>query len=38
MRLITLREFTMLGFMNQLTDKPGWEHKAGVSSFVLPVG
>ena len=27
MRLITLREITMLAFMNQLTDKPGWDKK-----------
>ncbi|EDR10107.1 uncharacterized protein LACBIDRAFT_325714 [Laccaria bicolor S238N-H82] len=27
MRLITLCEMTMLAFMNQLTDKPGWDKK-----------
>ena len=27
MRLITLREITMLAFMNQLTDKPDWDKK-----------
>lgn len=33
MRLITLRELTMLGFMNQLTDKPGWEQKVRAASY-----
>lgn len=27
MRLTTLREFTMMRFMNQITDKPGWDSK-----------
>ena len=27
MRLITLRELTMMRLMNQITDKPAWDKK-----------
>ena len=30
MPLLTLRELAMLGFMNRVTDKPGWEKEVGI--------
>lgn len=29
MMITTLREFTMMRFMDQLTDKPNWDNKVG---------
>lgn len=34
--LTTLREFTMLHLMNQLTDKPNWHKKASSTLIVEP--
>ena len=37
MPLTTLREFTMLGLMNELTDKPDWHQKVWVRNLNVTI-